>query len=506
MKTGAKKTVDYRLKLSAKDTPLDVFFLLDTSDTMSGTIQGLIDSVGGIINQLRAAGLDPHFGVGVSRAYTDTAVPRQPCESETDQNCERNFIYRRLVDLADSSNDEEIRAALQSLRAEAGGRFDSQLGALWAIATGEQIDDSPPGMQPSDVPPGQDASFRKGALNLVFVATDEPFATGEEGDRDFTVSDFGRITPPDIPSFEEVAAAMREVDAEVLGLAIGQTLKSDRDSVNGGAPTPLKDMQLIARLTGALAPSTGVDCDGDGVTDLEPDMPLVCPVRRHNVDDGRNLAAAITRLVEAERGTTKVELEVVGGEDVVAGVTPSVYPAVVEQKPNVLDFEVTYRCPDRLQGKTVAVELAATGPKTTLDSVVTKVSCLEEKVEEPVLPLDPVVTFGVILPLLPPAPPPLVEIAPGAQGQAQSQSQAQAQGAMAHQEQEQPQLAYVGVTLDHRQALALEEEQAMSDYRRRRSDVPQWATLGAGAAMMSLAYGWLTLSRQRSIRVQRVRR
>lgn len=503
MKTGAKKTVDYQLKLSAKETPLDVFFLIDTSDTMSGTIQGLINSVVSIMNQLHAAGLDAQFGIGASRAYTDTAVPRDQCESETEQNCERNFIYRRLVDLSDFSNAAQLREALSSLRAEAGGRFDSQLGALWAIATGEEIDDGAPGLQPSDVEAGQEATFRDRSLNLVFVATDEPFATGSEGDRDFTISDFGRLTPPDIPTFEEVADAFHAADAKVLGLAIGQTLETEKDDVEGDAPTPLDDMQRIAGLTGALAPEGGVDCDGDGVTDLEEGVELVCPVRRHNVDDGENLAAAITKLVEAVRGTTEYELEVVKGGDVVADVTPSSYPAVVRQKPNVLDFEVTYSCPDRLQGKTVEVELAAVGAAgNTLDTVTTSVACLEEKVDEPPLPLDPVFLAFVVPPIMPPAPPPIAANAPSAQGQAQSQSQAQAQGAMAHQEQEQPQLAYVGATLDHRQAL--EEELAMSD--RRRSEVPPWATLGTGAAMMSLAYGWLTLSRQRSFRVQRVRR
>ncbi|MDQ4124809.1 MAG: hypothetical protein M3134_04295 [Actinomycetota bacterium] len=504
MKTGAKRTVDYRLKLSAKDTPLDVFFLIDTSDTMSGTIQGLIDSVAGIMNQLSTSGLDVQFGIGVSRAYTDTAVPREQCESETDTNCERNFIYRRLVDLSDFSNAEQLREALASLRAEAGGRFDSQLGALWAIATGDAIDDGPPGLQPSDVQPGQDATFRKDALNLVFVATDEPFATGDEGDRDISVSDFGRVTPPDIPSFEEVAAAFEPHDAKVLGLAIGQTLKTDRDSVEGEAPNPLDDMQRIAGLTGAIAPEGGVDCDGDGATDLLAGAELVCPVRRHNVDEGKNLASAITKLVEAVRGTTEIELEVVRGADVVAEVTPASYPAVVKQKPNVLDFEVTYECPDRLQGKDVTVQLAAVNEAgARLDSVTTAVSCLEEKVDDPPVPVEPVLTLAfVVPPLMPPGPPPIPGNAPSAQGQAQSQSQAQAQGAMAHQEQEQPQLAYVGATLDHRQAI--EEELAMSD--RRRSEVPQWATLGTGAVMMSLAYGWLTLSRQRSIRVQRVRR
>jgi hypothetical protein len=501
MKTGASKPVDYRLRLDERTTKLDVFFLIDTSDTMSGTIQGLIDSVGGIINSLRRAGLDVQFGLGVSRAYTDTAVPREPCESDTDTNCERNFIYRRLVDISDYSNADELEAALATLRAEAGGRFDSQLGALWAIATGNQIDDDPPGMQPSDVEAGQEATFREDALNLVFVATDEPFATGNEGDRDFSISDFGRITPPDIPSFETVAGEMAVHDAKVLGLAIGQTLKTDDDATQNDAPTPLGDMQEIARLTGAFAPEGGVDCDGDGTVELTAGMPLVCPVRRHDVDDGRNLAAAITKLVEAVRGTTSVELDVVRGNDVVAGIEPAVHPRVVLQQPNVLDYQVTYRCPDRLQGKKVTVELAARTPLRTLDRVTTTVACLEEKVPEP-LPIEPAIAIGLVLPpFLPPAPP-IVEIAPGAQGQAQTQSQAQAQGAMAHQEQEQPQLAYVGATLDHRQAL--EEELAMSD--RRRSEVPQWATLGAGAAMMSLAYGWLVVSRQRSVRVQRVRR
>ncbi|MDQ4024994.1 MAG: hypothetical protein M3217_05825, partial [Actinomycetota bacterium] len=202
--------------------------------------------------------------------------------------------------------------------------------------------------------------------------------------------------------------------------------------------------------------------------------------------------------------TTSVELDVMRGADVVAGITPGVHPAVVLQQRNVLDYEVTYRCPDRLQGKKVTVELAAKTPAETLDSVTTTVSCLEEKVEEPpLLPIDPLSFVGVLPPLLPPAPPPIVEIAPGAQGQAQAQSQAQAQGAMAAQEQEQPQLAYVNAMIDPREAV--EEELAMSE-RRRRSEVPPWATLGAGAAMMSLAYGWLVLDRQRSVRVQRVRR
>lgn len=503
MKTGAKRTVDYQLKLSARDTPLDVFFLIDTSDTMSGTIQGLIDSVAGIIFQLNESGLDVQFGIGVSRAYTDTAVPRDQCQSETQQNCERNFIYRRLVDLADFSNADQLREALASLRAEAGGRFDSQLGALWAIATSGEIDDGPPGLQPSDVEAGQGATFRDKSLNLVFVATDEPFATGEEGDRDFSISDFGRIAPPDIPSFEEVAEAFEPHDAKVLGLAIGQTLETDKDST-GDAPNPLEDMRKIAGLTGALAPDGGVDCDGDGVTDLLAGDELVCPVRRHNVDQGENLASAITKLVEAVRGTREIQLEVTRGDDVVQSVTPSSYPAVVNQKPNVLDFEVTYQCPDRLQGKDVTVELAAVDAGgNTLDSVTTAVACLEEKVKEPPLPIDPVFLAFVVPPIMPPAPPPIAANAPSAQGQAQSQSQAQAQGAMAHQEQEQPQLAYVGATLDHRQAL--EEELAMSDHRRR-SEVPPWATLGTGAVMMSLAYGWLTLSRQRNVRVQWARR
>ncbi|MFN2588010.1 MAG: hypothetical protein ABR613_07830 [Actinomycetota bacterium] len=505
MKTGATRSVDYRLTLSEKTTKLDVFFLLDTSDTMSGTIQGLADSVTGIINQLRSAGLGAQFGIGVSRAYTDTAIPREPCQNETDTNCERNFIYRRLVDLADDSNSDELVEALESLHAEAGGRFDSQLGALYQVATGAGQDDSPePGYTESDAHPGQQATFRDGknTLRLVFVATDEPFATGEEGDRDFNVSDFGRISPPDIPSFAKVDEAFAKVDAQVLGLAIGQTLDRGRDTAGGG-PTPLEHMQEIARLTGAFAPAGGVDCDGDGAADLEPGMPLVCPVRRNNVANGRNIATAITKLVQAVRGTTSVELDVDRGADVVAGIEPGVYPSVVLQQPNVLDYEVTYRCPERLQGKKVTVELAAKTPGDTLDSVTTTVSCLEERVEEPpVLPIEPLSLIGIVPPLLPPAPPPIVEIAPGAQGQAQAQSQAQAQGAMASQEQEEPQLAYVAAALDPREVL--QEELALSD--RRRSEVPPWTTLGAGAVMTSLAYGWLSLSRQRNVRVQRVRR
>ena len=500
IKTGAKQTIDYTLKLSEKRTKLDVFFLLDTSDSMSGTIQGLINSVEGIITALNATGIDAQYGIGESRAYTDTAVPRQQCQSETETGCERNFIYRRQVNLEEFTNGDALEAALANLHAEAGGRFDSQLAALDVILSGREINDGPPTMEPSDVPAGQQANFRgEDTLKVVFLATDEPF--GDEQSREgINISDFGRVQPPDIPEPADVAAAYKARGVVPLGLAITQGL-DDKGSTTGGGPTPLVDLRNFASLAGALAPAGGVDCNGDGVPEIAEGEPLVCPVRRKNVESGENLSKAIVKLVDAVRGTTSYELEITGGEDVVAGITPATHEGVVLQKSHLLDFEVTYRCPDRLQGENVKVRLAATSEGRTLDSAITTVSCLKEKVPRDILPIEPLALFAFVPPFIPPAPPP-IEIAPSAQGQAQTQSQAQAQGAMAHQEQEQPQLAYVNAAIDPREAEQVQEELAMSDYRRRTEAVPQWATLGTGAVLMSLAYGWLVLARQQNVRVQ----
>ena len=57
----------------------------------------------------------------------------------------------------------------------------------------------------------------------------------------------------------------------------------------------MADLQAIAAATGALAPATGADCNGDGNIDISSGNPLVCSIS----SSGQGIAQAIVNLVES---------------------------------------------------------------------------------------------------------------------------------------------------------------------------------------------------------------
>jgi hypothetical protein len=64
------------------------------------------------------------------------------------------------------------------------------------------------------------------------------------------------------------------------------------------AADTLFDLEMIVSATGGLAPSGGVDCNGDGTIDIAPEQPLICNIG----SDGTGIEEATIALVEA--GTT----------------------------------------------------------------------------------------------------------------------------------------------------------------------------------------------------------
>lgn len=489
LEAGDERTLRYVLDLPQHRTPLDVYFLVDTSDSMTHTIQGLVNGMAAIIDDLHAAGIDVQFGVGEYRAYPDSLVPRQN---------EPNFVYRRVRDVEPFS--ETLQGALESLQADAGGRFESHLAALHHSATGEGEDVYPPGPSERDVPPGQQANFRAKALRVVIHATDSEFGREEE-ERSGGVSDFGRLDVPDLPSFAEVIDAFRERDILHAGLAVGSGARESRYAGSeDGFPTAIGDLSRMAAATGAESP-TPLDCDGDGVTDLQTGAPLVCALTNRNLAAGA-MVPAIVNLVKAVRSFEQVSLEVRTGAERVDNIDPSTYPAVAVQEENELDFTVTYSCPRLATRSARDVRLAARTDTSVLAEATTTVVC--RPVAEPFLPLpvfEPLIAL-LIPPALPPLPP-LTEIVTSAQ------SQAQAQFGFASQKQEQPQLAYVQAQSGKGLAVAEDvvDDRAMSSLRRGgRDGVPPEQTLGAGAIVLVMLYGAASLARQGAARVQVQRR
>ncbi len=495
---GKRERVTYDLSLSKVRTPLDLYFLVDTSESATKFLKGLAVKLGEIINELTLARLDVRFGLGEFRAYPDSTPPRPYCGNDgvpvvENPNCERNFVYRRVLDLPDYST-ETLETAIENLEPVAGGHYEASLEALYQTATGAGEDVWPQGTTDShldghDVPKGQQANFREKALKVVLIATDEGFENAVYGNDDF---------PPDLPSHQQVIDAFQahgEGDDGIrqIGLALGT-----------GA---LRDMQEIARGTGAVAPAEGADCDGDGVAEIVADGPLVCTVQSGSLEQGGNLAPAIVNLVEAVRNSQAVTLDVTPEDRrVVAAVTPDEYPGVAAQADADLKFDVTYECPTAMAGERIEVRLAASRGADPLDRATTTIVCgkvPEDKKKNAFFDLFPFDRVLGLVPLLPLSPPPTLANPSQA---TQAQSQAQAQGAMATQEQEQPQVALATQYKSAlREALARDEEYAMTRYRERSStELPPPLFLAAAALMASASY--VALSRRRRIEPARARR
>lgn len=476
---GQSKTVTYDLAISKTPLPVNVFFLLDTSDSMGTTIEDLSKSVVDITNLLNKENFQLKIGVGAYRAFPDHLPPRPQCDNQQPtpgQTCETNYVFKNFYDVAPAgATVEEVLANLES---DAGGFYKSHFQALYTMATGERVDIFPPGPDSGDVPAGEGATFDQEAYRVVIHATDEPFWEGEA--RDGGGTDFGNPTPPETPLWDETEAALDAKNIFQVGLSIG--------------PAPRKDLAEMARRTDALAPAEGVDC-GRGHF-LEPGEPLVCPVSRSYLDESHNLVPAIVNLIENLPAGVDVGFEAKGDKRIVRKVTPELEPDVVLQVANDMTFDVTYRCPTDLAGKRFDVDLTATNvvDAELLDDAVTEVVCREKPKIPPVIP--PIVAVSLVALAIPPPPPP-----PPAQltSASQAQSQAQAQTGAVFEEEKEPQLA---IAAAYREAAQMENdyEYEMVAYEGRKQPVSPYLTLGAGAAMASMAYAGMMIHRTRQNR------
>lgn len=485
---GKTKTVTYRLDVPERPLPLNVFFLLDTSDSMGATIEDLARSTVHIINALGEENIDFKVGIGAFRAYPDRFPPDPACGpgAPPSQRCEKNYVFRKIFDI--QSPIGTMSEALANLESDAGGKYKSHLGALYQIATGAGQDLYPPGPAGHDVPPGLDVSFEDKALKVVLHATDERFAQSD-GNPKPPGADFSNPVTPDIPTFTEVVNALNARDIHQIGLSINRA--------------PRGHLERVARDTGALAPAQGVDCDGDGISEIAPGEPLVCALTRRNLEaESTNMVPAIVNMLQALPTGRDITLEVKGNQEVLGRVSPQVHQDIVLQVANELVFDVDYRCPITAAGQEFEFDLAARAEgRGLLDSATTKVICggLEQAP-----PLVPPLVLALLPPIPPPPPPPVSQLT----SSTQAQGQAQAQAGAAFQEEEQPQVAVAAAykeMLEQRAAMEYETYQ-MTAYRdRREPPVSPLFVLGVGVMMGACAYG-LTLARERiHLAVQRDR-
>ena len=470
LREGQTRTVPYELVLPRTPTPLDVFFDVDTTNSMIPALDGLRDAIASIIADLTARKIDAWFGVGQYKSFE--APP----------------AFERMQDIAPPG--EGLANALNELRAADGG-LETQLESLRQIATGAGSSAG------AGIPSGQDAHWRDGSLRIVVNMTDEPISTGSPH-----------------PTYEDVAEVMLADKIVHFGIAVQNEATAD------ALGPPLPGLIEIARHTKSFAPASGVDCDGDDDPDLYQGEPLVCVIDHVRSRDASVLGGAIISVLSSLTDVGEVQITATTGDrsEEIAVPTKPLVTGVDFKATNTIRFDVELTCPSIDEPKRFPIDIEAARESGALASAAAVLSCKPKPEPEP--PVPPVIPPAVLVALVPPPPPPPpINIGPhpnpnpNAQPNPnpQPQTQGQPQGAIATQRQTQPQLAVVQEReasfrpAEARRGAA--EEYALSAYAPPRAG-PNQAMLGLaaalvigfGTALLKLQRAELRLARQRATR------
>ena len=253
--------------------PTDLYFVVDTTGSFFDDLPVFKTEAPEIIQTLTDEGTDLKVGLASFEDY-----PISPFGSAVDGD----VAYRRIIDL--TSNTATVTTAIGGLFVRYGmDGPESQLAALYQAATG--AGQTVAGYPGANIPAGQQATFRDGAVKLFLLWTDAPF---------HRPGDPGTIPYPG-PSFDDTVAAIKALDPpKVIGVA------------SGSAAGTLEDLRAIAEATGALAPEGGVDCDADGTIDIPAGDPLVCAT----AITGAGVGAAMLAVVQAAQQPTSIQIEV----------------------------------------------------------------------------------------------------------------------------------------------------------------------------------------------------
>jgi hypothetical protein len=328
---GASRTLRYVLSLPPRQTQLDTFFLLDTSTSTKGYIDGLRIGIPVIALGFAAAGIDARYGLG---EYQDRSSPD-------------NVRYRRLAAIGPA---DLLRKALASIQT-AGGEEPGYTAVQQALS-GDGLPHPKYGAPVASTPPG----WRPHAVRTMVLIGDESFANDPAGaDRDDAVAAIKRS------GVGFIGVVIRDPDAE---LPDGARLPSCKEviakpylSMSGVLGSARLRCQLadLARAAGTRAPAGGTDCDGNGTVDVPAGRPLVCMITGDAGKSIVNVAAPLRRLLVSVTDAQSVGLT---ASDPHVAITPAGDYSKVDLKTiGQLAFSVTFSCASGEGGHSFAAAL-----------------------------------------------------------------------------------------------------------------------------------------------------
>lgn len=259
---GGAADVPLSLSLPRSRSPLDVYFLVDSSKSMADVIADLQAGIEEVVAELTREGVDVEVGVAtIGTAAADGSA--DPPASPTDRSYRQPQLYQRLRAVGAVEGLSDDLSGLQTETSPNNGqdREEGQLVGLDQLVTGAGVvQNGTTGSLQYRVAPGQQAGWRQDdhVRRVAVLATDGAF-----GDPPGTPHDAGGR-----PDFGAVVRQLVEQRVALLGLS------KDFDEAN-------RDLGLVARGTDALASGT-VSC-GEGIV-VAPAAPLVCGNNSHFSD------------------------------------------------------------------------------------------------------------------------------------------------------------------------------------------------------------------------------
>lgn len=499
---GQSAKEDFTLDLPKNPTPLDLFFLVDVSTSMSTYIDNLKQNLHKVVDGLTAAHIDLRVGVGTlgtapakgeapypdSYVYPPTADPSGKVTPGPTYRKPRIYSLIRPIGEVGPSLDKAINSITLETDPPAGadcassgpqvqgchtGTYhEGQLLALEQMVTGSGVkseqDDVARTNTYSAVAPGQDARFRGNPdiRRIVVLASDEafdaPYGTPQKPG--------STVASPKL-DFTRTLGILNKARVGVFG-------------ITAGSPDSVDDMTTLARGTHTLAPPGGVSCGGDPVQVLKPGDPLVCS------QDG-DFSAIIGRVLSSLTDRQDVHLVAPTATPVLRNLDESALAGLDVKRPNVARFSVTVSCAD-VQPGTYEQDVYAMLRSYKVGTGRLFVTCVAPQAAVPPVPVTqinrPPIAPAVQPPVPPPAPP------PAAQPQPQPNPNINPLTAGVTQEQQELQVALATQELaDEQDAGEGVEQLAMVDRRKRE----QVQALGLLAFAMTVCAG-LGLSRLRA--------
>ncbi|HVS67997.1 MAG TPA: hypothetical protein VHE56_05565 [Mycobacteriales bacterium] len=364
---GAQRTAHYLLRVPARSGPLDVDFLVDTTNSMLPAIDGLRHGMQQIIGALGRLTPDLEVGLADFRDYNDgegITVPGVDGQL-ADGLLRKRHLY--VLDQRIAPVGASLGRALGRLTDRGGGDIaEADTIAVMQAITGSGV--------PNWVAPGQEAGFRPNATKVIVLITDAPM----------------HLHDP-YPSLAVTTDALRAYDVRLVGI-----------SINDGLNEAATDLRSLAGGSRTDAPAGGVACRAGNHEIVPAGAPMVCSVPITGAGIAV-LAGPVARLIEEVVAPGLLSAHLHSARPGVASITGRSTEHANLHTKSLLPVTVTYRCPVSAAGSTTPITLSGAVGKTAVARTTVLLHCVPN--DAPFIP-----PAAVALPAVaaqPPPPPPV---------------------------------------------------------------------------------------------------